>query len=57
LKNACSKSKIRKIRFRHNVFNVGRERWVLPFDITVALLVVFQVARLSAAVRKLAARA
>src|SRR5215469_7370618 len=41
----------------YNVFDVGRGHWVLPFDITVALLVVFQVAGLSAAVRLLAARA
>lgn len=41
----------------YNVFDVGSGHWVLPFDITVALLVVFQVAGLSAAVRMLAARA
>ena len=40
----------------YNVFDVGSGHWVLPFDITVALLVVFQVAGLSAAVRMLAAR-
>lgn len=41
----------------YNVFDVGSGHWVLPFDLTVALLVVFQVAGLSAAVRMLAARA
>jgi hypothetical protein len=40
----------------YNVFDVGSGPWVLPFDITVALLVVFQVAGLSAAVRMLASR-
>ena len=40
----------------YNVFDVGSGHWVLPFDITVALLVVFQVAGLSAGVRILAAR-
>jgi hypothetical protein len=41
----------------YNVFDVGRGHWVLPFDITVALLVVFQVAGLSGAARMLAVRA
>jgi len=41
----------------YNVFDVGSGHWVLPFDITVALLVVFQLAGLSAAVRMLAWRA
>jgi hypothetical protein len=40
----------------YNVFDVGSGHWVLPFDITVALLVVFQVAGLAACVRMLAAR-
>jgi hypothetical protein len=39
----------------YNVFDVGSGHWVLPFDISVALLAVFQVAGLSAAVRMLAA--
>jgi hypothetical protein len=41
----------------YNVFDVGTGHWVLPFDVTVVLLVVFQIAGLSAAVRMLAARA
>ena len=41
----------------YNVFDVGSGHWVLPFDITVALLVVFQLAGLSAAVRMLGWRA
>jgi len=41
----------------YNVFDVGRGHLVLAFDISVALLVVVQVAGLSAAGRMLAARA
>lgn len=41
----------------YNVFDVGSGHWVLPFDITVALLVIFQIAGLSTAVRMLAAHA
>jgi hypothetical protein len=41
----------------YNVFDVGSGHWVLPFDISVALLVVVQVAGLTAAARILTARA
>ena len=40
----------------YNVFDVGSGHWVLPFDVSVALLVLVQVAGLSAAGRVLAAR-
>jgi len=35
----------------YNVFDVAGGQWVLPFDISVALLVLFQIAGLSAAAR------
>lgn len=41
----------------YNVFDVGSGHWVLPFDISVGLLVVVQVGGLTAAARMLAARA
>jgi hypothetical protein len=41
----------------YNVFDVGSGHWVLPFDISVALLVVVQVAGLAAAACMLVARA
>lgn len=41
----------------YNVFDVGSGRWLLPFDTSVALLLVFQIAGLSAAGRILATRA
>ncbi len=41
----------------YNVFDVGNGHWVLPFDISVALLLVDQVAGLSAAIRMLVAHA
>lgn len=41
----------------YNVFDVGGGHWVVPFDVSVALLVVVQLAGLSGAGRLLAARA
>ena len=40
----------------YNVFDVGSGRWLLPFDSSVALLVLVQIAGLYVAVRMLAAR-
>lgn len=40
----------------YNVFDVGVGQWVVPFDTTVALLVVAQVAGLAAASRLLVVR-
>jgi len=40
----------------YNVFDVGSGHWVLPFDVSVALLVLVQVAGLSVAGRLLAGR-
>jgi hypothetical protein len=40
----------------YNVFDVGSGRWVLAFDTSVALLVIFQIAGMTAAGRLLLAR-